>query len=370
MPATPAASHIRLLSSVLFIFFQFTLCGQRFFQRDSVLQKPLIAALPLFYYLPEAGYGFGLSGTAFFHLLRDDSLSPLSNVQVRFSLSTRGHIVSEFPFYFSWNERKNILSGEMSYNRYRLRFYGASNLVPPEGEENFKARFPRLRVNYLYRISKHIYTGVRWWFEDYKVLESQPGGLLAQEIIPGSEGSTVSGPGIVAMFDSRDNVYSAQEGFYLELVYHNQSRIWGSTHWYDRYRVDARAFFPIFKNQLLALQAFADVIYGSVPFNQMALIGSSKRMRGYYEGRYRDNCLALFQSEYRMRFSRVIGATLFYNTAVLEDNPVKFFTAKARHAGGVGIRLYIPDNSGLGIRLDYAYNVKPGMLYLVVNEAF
>jgi len=346
------------------------LSAQRDIDTTDAPARRRLLALPVVFYQPETGWGFGATALSLFELDHRDTLSPLSQVQFTFAYTTKGQMISEIPFHLYWNQRINTLSGEVSYNRFTYNFYGAGEIEPEGVVEKFKVRFPRMRLNYLRKLSAHIYAGARWWLEDYKMLETEDGGLLEQGTIPGAEGSTTSGPGIVALFDTRDNVYSSQKGFYLELVYHNQSRVWGSTYWFDRYRFDARLFLPTFKKQVLAINVFGDFLSGSVPFNLMASIGNSKRMRGFYDGRYRDKNLAMFQCEYRVKFGRVLGAALFLNSASLANNMKHLALNKAHYSGGAGLRLYLDERSGLSLRLDYAISERPGLFYFVVNEAF
>src|SRR5690606_24132468 len=88
------------------------------------------------------------------------------------------------------------------------------------------------------------------------------------------------------------------------------SKFLGSDLNYQKWILDARKFFPLSPKSELGINGYVEFSNGEVPFNQMALIGGTKRMRGYYEGRYRDNHLILFQTEYRFpvwwRFSGVV----------------------------------------------------------------
>ena len=51
----------------------------------------------------------------------------------------------------------------------------------------------------------------------------------------------------------------------------------------------------------LGLQIQGIFNYGDTPWSMVALMGGSYSMRGYYEGRYRDNDLIQFQVEYRQK---------------------------------------------------------------------
>ena len=73
-------------------------------------------------------------------------------------------------------------------------------------------------------------------------------------------------------------------------------------------RIHIRWYQKIFRHHVFALQAISGNTGGDVPFRMLPLMGNENIMRGYYEGRYRDQHLAAMQGELRLRVWNWIGA--------------------------------------------------------------
>jgi hypothetical protein len=182
------------------------------------------------------------------------------------------------------------------------------------------------------------------------------------------------------MFDDRDNIYYSMKGRYLELVYHNQSGLTGSNFYYDRYRFDYRQFISLNTRQCLALQAFGDFIRGDVPFNQMPGIGAGKRGRGFYEGRFRDKNIILFQGELRNKLNDRWATAAFFSYALLSHEFGHISLSRDHLAAGLGLRYAFDPVHRTNIRLDIAFPIGGNdfiyapdgvmKIYLAVNEAF
>ncbi len=344
-----------------------------FFPAVSVAQdarKNTLIGYPAGFYLPETRWGIGAAASYNFFVSKKDSISPPGQVQIGFAYTQNRQLLFSLPFQVFWKQRLHSVSGELSYNDYSFYYYGVGNRINDNVKELYGVKSSLFRINYLYQFKPRFFGGLRWWYENYDIHKTIPGGELSQQIIPGSAGSVTSGPGLVFLFDSRDNIYYSTKGAYLELVYHNQDAIWGSHFTYDRYRFDARRFFSLGKKQCLALEAFGDFISGDAPFNQMPNIGSAKRMRGYYEGRYRNQNMLMLQTEYRIMPFRRWGLAVFAGNAFLwkdlDDLQIKY----SRLNAGAGIRFAFDRAKKINLRLDYAVGKNSSGVYFTIGEAF
>jgi len=252
-----------------------------------------------------------------FYFNQKDAQSPPSQILSRLVYTQNRQIQFSIPFNLYWHKRKHTLSGELSFNNFSYDFYGVGAGNAEGISEKFNVRFPLFRINYLRKILPRVFIGARWWYEDFRVYNHELSPWLTSGAFIGGKGNTTSGPGLVALYDSRNNVYFTRKGIYLELVAHDQAKHWGSEFSYQRYRFDGRYFyrfdgryfFEILKGWTLANMAFGDFVTGQTPFSQLPNIGSDKRMRGFYPGRYRDNNLLLYQGEMRGYFYKKFGAT-------------------------------------------------------------
>ncbi|MCB0820671.1 MAG: hypothetical protein KDC13_08610, partial [Bacteroidetes bacterium] len=137
-----------------------------------------------------------------------------------------------------------------------------------------------------------------------------------------------------------------------------------------RWLADVAVYRKMPWNTILALNGIVDLHSGETPFMLLAGLGGSKRMRGYYENRFRDNNAALVQMEFRKMLSPRIGFTVFASGGKVFNKLSLFGPAPYRFAAGGGIRISINKSERLNLRLDAAVGKKSQAFYILVGEAF
>jgi outer membrane protein assembly factor BamA len=349
--------------------------------QDSLLRKNSWMALPIGYYKPETGIALGAAAAYNFYIHPNDSVSPASQVQLSAVFTQKGQMSLALPFNLYWKQRTHSIIGQFEYNDFNYDFFGVGAGNSEGVSERYHVRFPLFRINYLRKIYPNVFVGLRWWYEDYQLYKKEDSPWLTGGSITGGNGGVSSGPGLVAMFDTRDNIYFSTKGFYIEAVAHDQAKHWGSDFSFQRYRLDARMFHALNSKWSLGSMLFADVTTGSVPFNQLASIGSDKRMRGFLYGRYRDKALLLYQGEVRGYFYKRWGATAFWNYAILGPAMDKLSVHNDHLSAGLGLRYAFDKEKRTNIRLDVSAPIgigaldnlqykNPFVFYLTLNEAF
>merc|ERR1711974_129420 len=98
----------------------------------------------------------------------------------------------------------------------------------------------------------------------------------------------MGGIGINANYDSRNHVFYPTEGILLRTNLSLESDRIGSDFNYQKLELDFAKYFEVGENGVLALNAVSVNTIGAAPFQQMAFLGGTKRLRGYFEGKYRD----------------------------------------------------------------------------------
>jgi Omp85 superfamily domain len=366
------------------LWFLMLLCTGLFGQSDSTKKNSLVA-YPVAFRLPETRFGAGLAAAYNFQFDKKDSISPPSQIQFGFAYTQNKQVLIYLPYEMYWKGRKHAITGELGYYNYSYFFFGVGEGNKEGVNELFKVKYPRFRFNYYYKLQDKTFAGVRWWLEDYNIYSTLEGGQLASGKIAGSRGGVSSGPGIMLLFDSRDNIYFARKGYFLEFVIHDQQKFWGSDFSFNRIRFDARYFKPLGKKLSFGVNLFGDFTKGDVPFSQMPSIGSAKRMRGSYDGRYRDQNLILFQAELRGYLYKRWGATAFMSSAILANEPTNFQVKYTHVNAGLGIRYAYDYMRRINLRIDVATPLtpqafrktqdtilKPGKptVYFTIGEAF
>ena len=124
----------------------------------------------------------------------------------------------------------------------------------------------------------------------------------------GLNGGFSVGIGFAAAFDSRDNRYNAYKGAFVLATYLFHPEFM-SAYQFSKFSLDARKYFNPWLKHVIAVQATTTYTAGDVPFYELALLGGDSKMRGYYEGAFRDKVLVDAQVEYRMPIWKIFGIT-------------------------------------------------------------
>ena len=70
---------------------------------------------------------------------------------------------------------------------------------------------------------------------------------------------------------------------------------------FSRTELQVDAYHQVWKGGVMAYDLYGVFNYGNTPWTMLALMGGSTRMRGYYEGRYRDKQMIEIQAELRQK---------------------------------------------------------------------
>lgn len=351
---------------------------------DSVKRATSLFPFPIVYYTPETrlAYGLVLSATFRFRrdyqfVRRDSARSPTvlpppdrprpSNIQLIAAYTQNRQVVLFVPFQVFYDQNRYYIYGEAGYYRYNYNFYGLGQREVPV--ENYGVNYPRIRLNALRRIRPHLYAGLRYEYENYVLTKLDPEGVLASGTIPGSRGGQLSGAGVGAFYDTRDNIFFPTRGVVADFSYLGHDRLIGSDFRYNRYVLDVSLYQKLGKGAILAVNSVVGITGGTAPFSALALLGGGKRMRGYYEGRYRDNNIALLQAETRIHIWKRLTAVAFGSVGMLGNDQAFLRPDDPKGAYGAGLRFRI-NNDGLNLRADYGFGHQSSGLYLTLGEAF
>ena len=335
------------------------------------LRKESLFPLPIIYYTPETGWAGGVSLFSTFRTKGQTKLSRPSQAQVGFAYTQRKQLLFYLPFQIFPGNQKWQLYGELGYYRYTYQFFGIGNETSIADKENYDVNFPRIRVNLLRLVKPHHYIGLRYWWDDYRIVQTQKNRLLEIGNISGYKGGVISGTGLIYNFDSRDNLFYPTKGIWAEAEVFLNQRSLGSDFNFTRTSLDIVYYRSLSKRSVLASNLWFAFLNGDVPFQQLAFIGGPKKMRGFFEGRLRDKNLWMAQTEYRLSLPKRFGWVAFIAIGSVSPTPINLFTQKTHFTYGSGIRFAISKKDQVNIRLDVAGNelgeIAP---YLTVKEAF
>jgi outer membrane protein assembly factor BamA len=326
--------------------------------------------LPILFFTPETQTALGFGGVLTFHLKGDSASTRASNFQFGgiYTQLDQYAIYIPYQLYFK-NELFNVY-GEASYYRFNYNFYGIGPSPPPL-QEKYELTFPHARITALRRITNKLYGGVLYEMDADRITHLDSVGLLHLHKITGSNGGLVSTMGLTLKFDSRDDNFYPTRGYYAEFCAESNEKWTGSSFHYTRYALDMSTYYTTPFHHTLAANFYSALENGDPPFYQMSLIGGAKKMRGFYEGRFRDNDLALIQGEYRAPLFWRIGSAAFVSAGYVADKVQDIHVKDVYVAYGVGLRYRLDRKQKVNIRVDYGLtNINEQNLYITLSEAF
>lgn len=340
-------------------------------RQDSLSPKKryLVSGFPLLFYTPETRFGVGGAGVFIFNFKKDSIGAPRSSINLGFTFTQNRQSLFYLPYVLFLKNRSYQLYGELSYSRYNYNFYGVGNDQPKDFVERYGIEFPRLRFTGLKKLTRHGYAGLRYAYDNFSLFDLDTAGQLIKKTIKGSQGGTTSGLGLVLLYDSRDYIFYPTRGWWGELVLYRDDKRTGSSFNYTRIALDVSRYLS-YKKNILALNAYSIYSDSDLPFFQMGLLGGQKKMRGFYEGRYRDNNVLVFQAEYRRHLFWLLDVTVFASAGQVARRYDAFNGRDWRYTYGGGLRLMLDKAQRINLRIDVGVGNGKALPYVTIGEAF
>lgn len=331
---------------------------------------------PFAKYSPETEFAGGAVGLYYFRINSDiGSLSRPSSVSGGVTYTQKKQISTgvDYDFYFSgglfhW-------SGGFDYKKIPFDFYGVGDGSPKDPVDNYTPLWiggdAEITRNFARAgEGEGLDAGFAAEIRHDKILASDPGGSIAAGTVPGSRGGLSSGGGIVAMYDTRDNIFSSHSGVYIKFKSMFYGNATGSSFKFNRHDIDLRYFLPAFGSHTIALQGLVELVKGLEPFYTMAQLGGDVNTRGYFQGRFRDNDMAVVQAEYRLPLFWRFGLAAFAAAGEVAGTLDDFKLPGVKYSVGTGIRFLVVPDERLGVRLDYGAGMGSSEIYFSILEAF
>ncbi|PHM59905.1 BamA/TamA family outer membrane protein [Xenorhabdus sp. KK7.4] len=326
--------------------------------------------LPGPFYTPEMGVGLGVAVVGLYRPDSHDDISQNSSL----GLSGFGSSTGAFGLNFT---NYNFLASD----QWRLFVSGTLNNIPTyywgkgysagkdnSNKQSYRSREFDIRPRVLYRVADATYMGLGVNFSSVNAgdTDAQAKKYFEQSV----GGASVISSGVSAYFsyDSRDFLPNPQYGQAIELIYTYFSPELGADYRFSTTQLQFSTYHQLSEKTVLAFDNYARFSAGEVPWNQLSLLGNSLRMRGYYEGRYRDKNIFTTQLELRHKLDWRHGVVGWVGMGTLSDTPS---TLGERHwlpSIGVGYRFEFKPR--MNVRLDFGIGKGSTGFYFQVGEAF
>ncbi len=329
-----------------------------------------LVPLPVIFYQPETGFGFGVTALYYYRLTAGDTISPPSSLAPVAIYTTKNQLILGLWSEMYLDQDRWRINSEISYSRFPTKFWGIGNDTPDSAEEDYTPRTLILKGWPQKRIADGWYAGFAAMLIDRGLSELQEGGQIESGLVPGAEDGQALGIGGSLTRDSRDSTVYPRRGAYHQLLVDLFGKVWIGDYGFGRYTLDLRGYFPVAGTHVVALQALGVATSGTPPFDLYPQLGGEVLLRGYFQGRYRDRSLLAFQGEYRLPLFWRIGAAGFVGIGQVAPDIGGFGLDRFWVAGGAGLRFLLAKQEGLNIRMDFAFGEGSSGFYLSLGEAF
>jgi outer membrane protein assembly factor BamA len=326
--------------------------------------------LPVIFYQPETGLGFGLTAINYYRATPGDTISPPSSVSFVGIYTTKKQLVLAVSSDMFVDEDRWRLSSGVSYWKFPTKYWGIGNDTPDSAEEDYTPKALTLKLWPQRRIAAGWYAGLAANIIDRRITEATEDGLIDSGLAPGIEDEQSVGLGGSLIRDSRDNKVYPRRGSYHKLLVDLFADAWFGDNGFGVYTLDLRRYFPVAGTHVIALQALGIATSGEPPFDLYPQLGGESLLRGYYQGRYRDRSLLALQGEYRIPLFGRFGAAGFVGLGQVAPDIGSFGLDRFWVAGGAGLRFLLAKREGLNIRADFAFGEGSSGFYLSIGEAF
>ncbi len=159
--------------------------------------------------------------------------------------------------------------------------------------------------------------------------------------------------GIFAQYDTRDVTFNASKGVFVKAEAKWYPEWLGNTRrTFGRFTLTFDFYQRLWKGAVLACDLYADATAGTPSWHMYAKMGGMERMRGYYEGRYRDKRLVEAQAELRQKIYRRHGVVAWIGGGQVWGTN-RFRWSNTLCSFGCGYRFEFKNR--MNIRLDYGW---------------
>lgn len=333
--------------------------------------KPSLLVYPTLAFTPETSWEIGLS-SVYVYQAEEKLTNRLSELSMFgfYTLESQYGILFNHALYT--DENRWFALGEGYYRNFPLLYHGLGMDTPKEPIALVEGRGVLVRERLLRKVRPSLYAGAEFIFDSLTQTRFEWEG--PEQALPrGGSGSTNLLVGAGVVYDSLHNALNPREGGFFEIATLAAKRGIGSNFSFGEVFSDNRYFIPVNRRDVLAMQLVGQFTYGSVPFDQLALLGGEHLMRGYYLGRFRDNNLIAGQVEYRMlplKPFRRWGASAFASAGTVFRRLSGLTSTRVLPAGGLGLRFLLFPDKDVWSRFDFAVTEEGTGIYLFIGEAF
>jgi len=340
-------------------------------KKDST-KRTSFSAYPYVFYSPESKFAGGAGGIYIFYAGQEEDLKPSKIGFGGYYSTNKQYKLSVSPVLYLFDNNLYI-EAPTSFGFFVNKFWGIGDDVPDYEDASYsiqtftstvKVQIPPLLLFSADR------TGLIFDFDQTDIVDKLGNEKLEDETLPGYDGGTVMGIGTDLVWDSRDNLFFPNSGVYQyfkTVIYPGGISDFN----FALFELDVKSFLAISPDHVFAFNMYVQSAVGDTPFYKLPALGGQNRMRGFFNGRYRDNFYGMLQAEYRQYFYRKWGFVAFAGAGNVANNILEYDFSSMKYSYGLGLRFLFNKQQKINLRMDIGFGSDGSRgIYFGIQEAF
>ncbi len=354
---------------IIFIFFTSLLKAQ--FKQDTARNVNFLV-LPALFRTPETGWAYGGAGQATFKTShKNDSLTRTSFVSIFGVWTERGQNIQATDAVIYFPKEKYILYFDAGHSYFPENFWGIGPNTKDDWHERYVSDQFTSSLHIKKKLFKGLFVGLLYDYQNVFKLKYKTGGIFDTTVFLGKSPYQISGGGFSVSYDTRNKAFWPTKGFYINSIFTDYDKAIGSNYNFYKWTLDLRLFQKLFLQHILAVQFYNYSTFGETPMKNLARLGGSDNLRGFYQGRLRDANMASCVVEYRAPIYWRFSLVAFGGVGNVYSPKDPLLNNEFRYSFGGGVRLCVLQKDKLNIRIDYGYYSKYNSgFYFTLGESF
>lgn len=318
------------------------------------------------HYSSDTRLGLGLVAAGIYRTDPADTLRPPSNLSFYGDVSTVG-------FWLLGVNGTHVMPRDRHRFNYNLYFYsfptyfwgiGYSNGAASHNKTKYDDFRVTSSVDFTWRLAHGLYLGPIAEFDFIRGTHVE-----RPELWQGQALTTRSyGAGFTLKYDIRDHLTNAYKGILVQVDQRFYPRFLGNGDYgFSSLQVGVNGYKTVAEGSVLAVRFHTLLSRGHTPWGMLATLGG-RNLRGYYEGRYRDKCVADLTVELRQHIAGRSGIALWAGCGEVFPGFKALRWNRILPNGGIGYRWEFKKRTN--VRLDLGFGRGESNFIFNINEAF
>lgn len=319
------------------------------------------------HYSTEEGFGLGVAASGIYSaggLL--DTVTPLSNITLKLDATTGQMFkVGVEGYHIFVHDRYRINYSAMFYS-FKDKWWGIGyNENRADSNECKYSRLQaRVQADFVFQLRQGVFLGPIATLDYINARD-----FAIPSLLRGEDKRTLNlGVGLTFLIDTRDIPTAASSGLCLRLNALSHPGFLANSMSFTLAEASFSYYHKVWKGAVLAANLHGRFTWGDTPWGLLSSFGGSSRMRGYWEGRYRDKMETDLTVELRQNIWGRSGAVVWLGAGTVYPEFSAFRFKQILPNAGVGYRWEF--KKGVNVRLDLGFGKGESGFNFSLNEAF